>query len=265
MSWPAAQTPKKLRFRTFRTVAALMLREMASTYGRSPGGYLWAIIEPALGIALLSMVFKMILRSPSIGDNFPFFFATGLLPYMFYASISNQISTSIRYSKPLLTYPAVTFLDALLARFLFNALTQFMVMFIVLSGIIIGFNIRPLMDWPAVFMAVAMMVAITVSVGVMNCYLFNAWPVWQQIWGVVMRPMFILSGVLFIPEDVPEVYRCWMMYNPLVHVTSEMRKGFFGTYEAVYVRPGYVFVISAVLIIFGLLLLLRNHKDLLQR
>lgn len=265
MSWPAAQTPKKLRFRTFRTIAALMLREMASTYGRSPGGYIWAIAEPALGIALLSVVFKLIMRVPSIGDNFPFFFATGLLPYMFYASISNKIAASIRYSKPFLAYPAVTFIDALLARFLFNALTEFMVAFIVLSGIIIGFNIRPLMDWPAVFMAVAMMVAITVSVGVMNCYLFNAWPVWQQIWGVVMRPMFILSGVLFIPEDVPEVYRGWMMYNPLVHVTSGMRKGFLGTYEAVYVRPGYVFVISAVLIIFGLLLLLRNHKDLLQR
>ena len=75
----------------------------------------------------------------------------------------------------------------------------------------------------------------------------------------------VLSGILFIPENVPEVYRGYLMINPLAHVTSEMRKGFFATYEAVYVRPGYVFVISAVLIIFGLLLLLRNHKDLLQR
>lgn len=265
MSWPAAQTPKPLRFRTFRTVAALMLREMASTYGRSPGGYLWAVLEPALGIALLSAVFKLILRSPSLGDNFPFFFASGLLPYMFYASISNQLAGSIRYSRPFLSYPAVTFLDALIARFLFNALTQVMVMTVVMSGIVLFYNIRPVMDWPAVFLALAMMVALTVSVGVMNCYLFSAYPVWERIWTVVNRPMFLLSGILFIPEDVPEIYRGYLMINPLAHVTSEMRKGFFGTYEAVHVRPGYVFVISTVLIIFGLLLLLRNHKDLLLK
>ena len=27
---------------------------MGTTYGRSPGGYLWAILEPVAGIALLS-------------------------------------------------------------------------------------------------------------------------------------------------------------------------------------------------------------------
>jgi capsular polysaccharide transport system permease protein len=265
MSWPVAQTPKPLRFRTFRTVAALMLREMASTHGRSPGGYLWAILEPAIGIALLSVVFQMIVRSPPLGNNFPYFFATGILAYMFYASISNKIAASIRYSKPFLTYPAVTFVDAMVARFLFNALTEFMIMVIVIGGIVVAFNIRPIMDWPAVFMALAMLVALTVSVGVMNCYLFSAYPIWQQIWAVVNRPMFIISGILFIPENVPEVYRGYMMINPLAHITSEMRKGFFGTYDAVHVRPGYVFTISAVLIILGLLLLLRNHKDLLQK
>ena len=30
------------RFRSARAVVALMLREMATTYGRSPGGYVWA-------------------------------------------------------------------------------------------------------------------------------------------------------------------------------------------------------------------------------
>lgn len=258
----AAQTPRPLHFRTFRAVAALMLREMASTYGRSPGGYVWAVLEPAIGIALLSIMFKLIMRTPSLGDNFPYFYATAMLPFMYYTSISSQIAASLRYSRPFLAYPAVTFLDALLARFLFNTMTQIMVMVVVLGGIVIGFNIRPIMDWPTVFLALAMMVSLTVSVGVMNCYLFNAYPVWQQIWTMVNRPLFILSGIIFIPEDVPEIYRGWLMINPVIHVTSEMRKGFFGTYEAVHVRPGYVFVISAVLIILGLLLLLRNHKEL---
>ena len=47
-----------------RTVVALILREMATTYGRSAGGYVWAILEPVLGVALLSVVFGMALDIP---------------------------------------------------------------------------------------------------------------------------------------------------------------------------------------------------------
>ena len=39
-------------FASLRCVIALMLREMATTYGRSPGGYLWVMLEPIAGIAL---------------------------------------------------------------------------------------------------------------------------------------------------------------------------------------------------------------------
>ena len=72
------------RFSTLRTVLALMLREMSTTYGRSPGGYLWAILEPAGGIAMMSVAFGLVLRSPSLGTNFPIFYATGYLPFMMY-------------------------------------------------------------------------------------------------------------------------------------------------------------------------------------
>ena len=44
------------RFASLRAIAALVLREMSTTNGRSPGGYLWAILEPAAGIALLTIV-----------------------------------------------------------------------------------------------------------------------------------------------------------------------------------------------------------------
>ncbi|MCC5956800.1 MAG: hypothetical protein JJU07_11910, partial [Natronohydrobacter sp.] len=37
---------------SFRSISALMLREMATRYGRTPGGYLWAVVEP-LGMILI--------------------------------------------------------------------------------------------------------------------------------------------------------------------------------------------------------------------
>jgi capsular polysaccharide transport system permease protein len=82
---------------------------------------------------------------------------------------------------------------------------------------------------------------------------------------VLNRPMFILSGVMFIPESLPWQIRDYMLLNPLMHVTSEMRRGLFATYDAIYVRPLYVFSIALVLSVLGLLFLRRYHKDIVLK
>lgn len=90
---------------TPRTIVALMLREMVTTYGRSPGGYIWAIVEPVAAIALLSFVFSIAFRSPPLGDNFPLFYASAYLPFMLFLDVNNKLATAIKFSRPLLAYP----------------------------------------------------------------------------------------------------------------------------------------------------------------
>lgn len=259
------QQPYKRRFRLFRSVSALILREMATTYGRSPGGYVWAILEPVAGIALLSVVFALIMRSPALGSNFPLFFATGLLPFQIYMMVSSQTAAAIRFSKPLLSYPAMTFLDALLARFILGVLTHMLVMVVVLYGIVQIYDLKLILDWGAICNALAMAVAFAFAVGVANCYLTSNYPLWERIWAILNRPMFILSGILFIPEIVPVRFRDWFMLNPLANITSEMRRGFYSTYDAVYVNATYVYIVSTIVTIFGLLFLLRYYKDIMLK
>jgi len=107
-----------------RTISALVLREMATSYGRSPGGYLWAVAEPVAGIALLTFIFSLGFQAPPIGSNFALFYASGLVPFLVYADVSTKVSQSINFSAPLLTYPRVTLADAVLARALLNTATQ---------------------------------------------------------------------------------------------------------------------------------------------
>ena len=119
---PIAQ--KRAHFSSLRAIIALMLREMATTYGRSPGGYLWAVLEPAAGIGVLTAIFSFALVSPPIGTNFPMFYATGIVPFLAFIDVSNKIAQSIQFSKALLTYPRVTFIDAIMARFFLNRLVS---------------------------------------------------------------------------------------------------------------------------------------------
>lgn len=265
---PAAR-PGRVRsrrsFPTLRTVTALMLREMTTSYGRNPGGYLWAVLEPALGTMLIAFIFSLGFRTPSLGTHFGLFIATGLLPFMMWAHLTSKIGSAINYSKALLVYPSVTFLDAILARFLLNALTQLMVSYLVLSFILVVLDVPASIRVDRIALGYAMALALGLGFGVINCFVFSMVPVWQQVWSILTRPLFFLSGVIFLFDSFPQPYRDWLWWNPLIHVTGAVRAGFYARYDAPYVHPIYVFALSALLLAAGLMFLRRYHSDILNQ
>ncbi|WP_114348809.1 ABC transporter permease [Paracoccus lutimaris] len=248
-----------------RTVVALMLREMATTYGRSAGGYIWAILEPVLGVTLLAIIFSMALAHPGLGTNFPLFYATGFLPFTMFNDLTNKVATSIRFSRPFLAYPSVTFIDTMVARVVLNALTHATVIGIVISGIFIIYQLPVVVDLVSVFEALLMITIFGVGVGTLNCYLLTAFPIWERTWQIVTRPLFLMSGVFFLYELMPAKAQAFLWYNPVLHCVGMLRHGIYPTYEASYVSPIYVVSISVILLFFGLLLLARNHRNLLER
>lgn len=254
----------KRRFASLRTITALMLREMATTNGRTPGGYLWAVLEPVAGIALLSAIFSVAFRNPALGTNFPLFFATGMIPFVLFSTVSAKLAQAINFSKPLLAYPSVTFLDAILARFILNTLTEIMVAYIVFTGILLIFETRVIIDIPTIAMSLVLAAALSLGVGTLNCFLFTRFPIWQQAWSILMRPMFIISGVFLLYDHLPRLVQEWLWYNPLIHVVGLARRGFYITYDAPYVSVGYVLGFSAVCFVLGLVLLRRYQHALLN-
>lgn len=265
MQIPQAQRPASLRFRFFRSVGALILREMTTTYGRTPGGYLWAILEPVAGIAVLSIAFSYFMRSPGLGTNFPYFYASGYLIFGLFNSTSRKMAGAIRFSRSLLEYPAVNFVDALVARLVLNMLNTLLVMAVVFGGIVIIYGLNPILRWPDIFLALAMVSALGIGIGMVNCYLATILPLWDQVWSIVTRPLFLVSGVFFLPESLPAHIRDVMMWNPLAHCISQFRKGLFVTYDAAYAVPLYPLGLGLGLTLLGLLLLWRYYSELIER
>jgi capsular polysaccharide transport system permease protein len=262
----APQSPSVTRrFATMRTVVALMLREMVTTYGRSPGGYVWAVIEPVAAITLLSIAFSVAFHAPSLGPSFPLFYATGYLPYMLFHDVSNKTATAIRFSRPLLSFGAVSWPDVLAARYILNLLTHLVVTALVIGAMLLFLDIRATPDLAMVLNAVAMAAVLALGVGVMNAYLFLAFPAWERIWMVITRPLFIISGIFFLFEDLPRWVRDYLWFNPLFHVTGEMRAGFYAIYSPNYVSSPFAYGIGVSLIVLGLMLLSRYHDDLIHK
>ena len=252
------------RFRSTRTIAALILREMATTYGRSPGGYLWAIIEPVAALAVFSIGFALVFNAPPIGNSFPLFYATGFLPFMLFNDVANKMAKAIDFSRPLLAYPAVTFLDALIARFVLNVLTHLMVAYIVFFGLIVVFGARADVDLPMILLSFALAGFLGIGVGTLNCYLMTAFPVWERSWQIATRPLFIVSGIFFTYDSMPRFAQDLLWYNPLLHVVGVARDGFYGAYRSDYVSLTMVLSMASLTLLLGLLLLWRHHRSLLE-
>lgn len=253
------------RMASMRAVAALILREMSTTYGRSPGGYLWAFLEPVLGIVLLVLIFSTGFRAPPLGTNFAIFYASGLLPFFTFIMINTKVAQAINFSKQLLAYPRVTYVDAIIARAALALLTQLLVSVAVYTGILVAMDTRTVLVIERLVMSYAMALSLGLGFGVLNCVIMLRFPIWQSIWGVVTRPLVLVSGVIFLPEMIPQPYRDWLAWNPLVHVTGEARRAFYYGYKGAYVEPVYVFGLSLGTAVLGLIFLRRFYRDLLER
>ncbi|WP_253948993.1 ABC transporter permease [Mangrovicoccus sp. HB161399] len=246
-----------------RVVGALILREMATTYGKSPGGYLWAVLEPTLGIVVLSFGFQLLVRTPPVGDNFMLFYATGILPFMMYSNLQAKISGSISFSKSLLAYPSVTFIDAILARFLLNALMQVLVFYIVLGAIMLIYRPEMILDIPRIALALFMIMLLALGVGLLNCFLFSFYPLWKQLWAIATRPLMICSGVFFTYDSMPDVLKDWLWYNPILQIVGIMRSGVYYQYDASYVSLMYITLFATIPALAGLFFLNRYYRVIL--
>lgn len=246
-----------------RTIIALILREMSTRYGRTPGGYIWAILEPMGTILILAAGFSMLVRAPALGHSFLLFYATGYLPFALYQGVALTVARALTFSRPLLLYPAVTWADALIARFVLNALTGVMVACLILAAILALSDTRSVLEIGPILTAFALAAGVGLGMGTLNCLLTGLFPAWEVIWSILTRPLFLASGALFLFESVPRAVQAVLWFNPLLHIAGIMRAGFYPMYHPGYVSVIYVVVFALSTLALGLVLLHRYHKDIL--
>jgi capsular polysaccharide transport system permease protein len=198
-----------------------------------------------------------------LGTSFELFYATGTLPFFMFTTLANRVGTALLFSKPLLAYPAVTYVDALTARFLVNLFTELFVFYIVIVGILMIYDTRAVVDMGYIALSLSLTALFGLGVGTMNAYLFMRWHIWHVAWSIISRPLFIISGAFFMYDKLPAMLKDWLWYNPLIQTVGLMRRGFYPTYDEQYVNVPYVAGVSLALILAGLWLLHGSIKRLL--
>ncbi|MEM9048134.1 MAG: ABC transporter permease [Pseudomonadota bacterium] len=259
---PAIPGPPRYQFA--RVIFALIAREMATRYSRGSGGYLWAVVTPSLQIFVMSFVFALMFRTPSLGSSFILFYTTGYLPFHMYHSIQLDVMGAVKYNRSLMQFPAVTPLDAILSRTILAFLTHIVITTVILTGAILSTDTPINLDLAKMSQAMLTAAFLGLGVGALNCVIIAFVPTWERLWIIMTTPLFIISAILFLYEEAPPVFQAMLWYNPLVHVTATMRAGVFGAYQAAFVELIYVWAIASVAAIVGLYMARRHRSHLVN-
>lgn len=248
-----------------RVVLAMLRREMSTRYGRSSFGYLWAVAEPCGMIFVMSFAFAAMSRKPDLGQSFVVFFATGFLSFNFYRMTAGQLFGAVRANRALLRYPNVNMYDALISRLILQTLTNCLVLVLILGLAIWNTGERVQIEFATIAPALGAATLLALGAGTVNSVLFPLFPNWEQIFNILNRPLFIISGVLYTPESMPMGVRELLEWNPLVHVVAAFREGIYPVYDSSVDNLAYPAVAGMTLFFLGLLLMRRYRERLLER
>ncbi|WP_026621882.1 capsular polysaccharide transport system permease protein (plasmid) [Ensifer sp. WSM1721] len=251
----------KLIEQHLRVTAALIVREMSTRYGSKPGGYLWAVFDPVAHVAMMTLIFQVFARMPALGLSFPLFFSSGYLPFTFYQRMSSFMAGTMKANKALLSYPVVSPFDAIVSRFILQLMTDALVsVLILLMTMELGGVTQP-MNIAGMVEAAGAAAVLGLGVGTINIVMFARFPLYEQIFGIINRPLFMISGVFFLPESLPNPFHDVILYNPLVHIIMWFRSAVYPEYRADGLDTGYVIEFALVCFVAGLALLTTSMRE----
>jgi capsular polysaccharide transport system permease protein len=266
-SYPnALQLPTETVRKQVRVIAALVRREMLARFGERRLGYLWALIEPILHLSILIVLFTYIqMRHTPLGGNLALFMLTGMLPYYCYSKLAIPLGSAIESNRALLNLPPVKPFDVFVSRSILETGT-WLVGCLILFGCIFfiaGVDVAP-SDPLSVTCALAGAVALGVGIGITNAIIRLYIRSWMTLFNVTTSPLWLLSGIWFLPIHVPPPYREYLLYNPLMHYIMWARSGFYRGYGPSELDRMYALQWSGAALLLGLVLLRMNRRKLVE-
>lgn len=232
-----------------RVISALILRDVKTRFGANPVNYLVAVAWPLAHLFILLIIYTVLGRSAPYGTSAVQFFATGVLPFLLFNYPARFVMLSVPMNAPLLGFPVVTLFDVIMARVLLEIISAFAVI-IIMAAILfaIGIDIAP-RDSVAAVAALGSTLLLASGVGILNALIVKKIPAWTIAFILFSIIVYACSGIVFLPDALPEYIRDILAWNPILHSVSWFRSAYYEGYGQLHLDRQY-------LVVFGLMSLL---------
>ncbi len=236
-----------------RVIFALTLRGMRSRFFGNGLGFLVASVGwPLAHMLLLLVIYAVAGRFTPVGDSVILFFATGLIPFMAFNYISRWTMIGMLYDRPLLNFPVVKVFDLLVARVFLETLgsciTAISLFAILWMG---GIDFMPQNTVQAGFAFCAALL-LGAGMGFVNTIIVMAFPAWSSAYVLIMIVLYVSSGILFMPDSLPEIARYYLSFNPALHAVEWMRSAYYPGYGSMVLDKTYLLAWGICTIFVGL-------------
>ncbi len=220
-------------------IGAMIMRELHTRYGRDNIGYLWVIAEPMiLAVTVTAMHLGSIGHSQFGIDPAPFWI-TGYTPFVMYRSIVLRADSALESNRSLLYHRAVTITDMLISRALLEAAGTSLAMFLLLGGFAI-FDLGTLPQRPLLmFAGMGLLLWFSFGFSLLVCAGSEVSPIIGRLIHPLIYFSLPLSGAFFLLEWVPEPYRTYLTWVPMIHMIELIREGQFAIYNSPYIDVPY--------------------------
>ncbi|WP_414040099.1 ABC transporter permease [Acidithiobacillus sp. M4-SHS-6] len=235
-----------------RVIWALMLRETVTRFGREGLGMLWMIAEPAMFVVGVMIIFSFIETGYPYGISPAEYLAVSYPTLLFWRNGTGRVTGAINVNRALLHHQPIRPMDIIYSRILLEFASGIAVfLFLFPIFIIVGICHVPS---SILTMALGYLLIIWFSFGfvMIMAGLAELSETIEKTSHIILYLMLPFSGV-FIPTFlVPEPYRSYLLYFPLIDAVDYFHHGYFGSGVPSYYHMGYTIFVLIAMTLFGL-------------
>lgn len=207
-------------YRYRELIWALALKELKIRYKRSVLGFMWALLNPALLMLVLTLVFSTIMAFPI--KHYAIFLLSVLLPWTFFSQSLAYAVEAIVTNGDLIkkvSLPKLVFPMAALVSNLINLMLSLIPLALLVPLLRHPFYIT----W--LYLPVPLLALSIFTLGM--TFLFAAANVYYRdvahILQVVLSAWFYLTPIIYPLDMIPEKHRWVFKLNPLIYVVNGFR------------------------------------------
>ena len=234
---------------------ALLLRELATRYGRSNIGFLWVVAEPLMFCAGVLALWTVIRPPYEHGIRILPFVITGYMPIILVRHMVQQAVNCVRANTALLYHRQVTVLHLFVARLTleFVGVSMAFLVVCVVLGLFgqLAAPVRLDLVYGGWFLLAWIAFGLALLVGALSQIV----EVIERFVSLMTYVLVPLSGTFYMAAWLPPAYRDSVLYLPLLHPVEMVRAGFFGDSVHTYYSAPYAAAWAAGLTLIGLLLM----------
>ncbi len=224
--WLSINFKEMWRYREL--VYFLTWRDIKVRYKQAVLGIAWAVLQPLLTTLIFTVIFGVLLKTPSQDIPYPLFTMTALLPWQLFATALQRSSISLVGNANLITK---IYFPRLVIPFssVMAALVDFSVSFVVLLGVMVYYRYWP--GWNILWLPLIILLALltALSVGLWLSALNVQYRDIQHMVPFIVQVWMYASPIVYSINTIPEGIWRWLYgLNPMVGVIQGFRWAMLG-------------------------------------